>query len=111
MDAENEMIVVTPKDIIAKDKEDNKFKSTLTKLLNLPMTNDLLKKYDESGIKLNKGNLHDAVAASMILGALTGNVPAYIAIRDTMGYKPVDKVSSDVVVRIDMSPKAKELGE
>lgn len=48
----------------------------------------------EIGDKDNKETLggYDAIAKSMILEASRGNVKAFIAIRDTIGEKPVDVV-------------------
>jgi len=98
-------------DLIQREKESNMFKKKLEKILRTPLSLAAQEKYAARGIFLNNGTLSDAITASLIIQALNGNITAYTTIRDTMGHKPVDQVKNDVVVRIDMSPKARELGE
>ena len=65
----------------------------------------------EQGVPLPNGTLADAVTASIVIQAMAGNVGAYTTIRDTLGYKPADKVQNDVQIKVDMAPAVKELGE
>lgn len=97
--------------LIKREKEYNIFKKKLQDILKVPMSCEMKNTYSQKGIHLSNGTLSDAISASLILQAMGGNVQAYAMIRDTMGYKPVEQVRNDVVVRIDMSPKARELGE
>ena len=97
--------------LIQREKEHNVFKKKLQDILKTPMSASMKQVYSERGIHLSNGNLADAMSAALVIQAMGGNIQAYATIRDTMGYKPVEQVKSDVVVRIDMSPKARELGE
>lgn len=94
-----------------KEEEANIFKKKLKTILQTPISASMRNKYSQSGIHLSNATMMDAINASIVLQALAGNITAYTTIRDTMGYKPVDQVKNDVTVRIDMSPKARELGE
>jgi hypothetical protein len=51
------------------------------------------------------------MTASLVLQAMNGNIAAYTTIRDTLGYKPVEKVQNDISIEIKMPPAIKELGE
>lgn len=97
--------------LIQREKQHNAFKKKLEGILSIPMSATMKAKYSTAGIHLSNGNLSDAIAASLVLQALNGNIQAYTTVRDTMGYKPIEQVRNDIVVRIDMSPKARELGE
>lgn len=97
--------------LIKREKESNIFKKKLQEMLNIPMSIAMKDMYSKKGIHLVGGKLSDAISASLVLQAMNGNVQAYTTIRDTMGYKPIEQVKNDVVVRIDMSPQARELGE
>lgn len=97
--------------LIQREKEHNIFKKKLQDILKTPMTANMKDSYQQKGIYLSNGTLSDAISASLVLQAMAGNIQAYAMIRDTMGYKPIEQVRNDVVVRIDMSPKARELGE
>jgi hypothetical protein len=99
------------KNLVQREKESNVFKKKLQEMLKIPMSAAMRDMYSQKGIHMASGKLADAISASLILQAMNGNVQAYTTIRDTMGYKPIEQVKNDVVVRIDMSPKAKELGE
>lgn len=89
----------------------NKFDSSLTSILKQPMSRALQDKYSKAGLHIANGTIYDAISASLILQAMNGNINAYAMIRDTTGHKPVDRVQSDIVVRIDMGERARELGE
>lgn len=97
--------------LIQREKEHNMFKKKLQSILKTPMSAQMKDNYSKKGIHLINGTLSDAIAASLVVQAMAGNIQAYAMIRDTMGYKPVEQVKNDVVVRIDMSPNAKKLGE
>lgn len=97
--------------LIQREKEHNVFKKKLEDILKTPMSTAMKESYSQKGIHLSNGSLSDAISASLVLQAMAGNINAYAMIRDTMGYKPIEQVKNDVVVRIDMSPKARELGE
>jgi len=97
--------------LIQREKEHNMFKKKLQDILKAPMSAQMKDNYSKYGIHLINGTLSDAIAASLVVQAMSGNIQAYAMIRDTMGYKPIEQVRNDVVVRIDMSPNAKELGE
>ena len=89
----------------------SKFDTALNSLLKQPMSRTLQDKYSKAGLHIGNGTIYDAISASLVMQALNGNINAYAMIRDTTGHKPIDRVQSDVVVRIDMGPKARELGE
>ena len=46
--------------------------------------------------ELLEGTYGEAVVASMLEAALAGDVKAFVAIRDTVGEKPVEKVASEI---------------
>ena len=98
-------------DLIDDKKQGNVFKEKLATILSIPAPKSMVKGLEDNGITLNNANLADCMSASLVIQALSGNIAAYTTIRDTMGYKPIDQVKNDVIVRIDMSPQAKELGE
>jgi hypothetical protein len=97
--------------LIQREKESNLFKKKLQDILKIPMSAQMRDNYSKNGIHLINGTLSDAISASLVMQAMAGNIQAYAMIRDTMGYKPIEQVKQDVVVRIDMSPRARELGE
>lgn len=111
MAKQQEIVKSTMKDLIKKEKESNEFRDKMKNILKIQMSADLKNKYATAGIPLRNGDLGDAITASMVLQAMQGNVGAYTTIRDTMGYKPIEQVKNDVVVKIEMSKNAKELGE
>lgn len=113
MEPDNSIVVNSTKDmtIAREDKHGNMFKRSLQDILTQPMTKDMMDYFDNKGLSNLSGDMADAINASMVVQALAGSVQAYTVIRDTMGFKPVDQVQSDVVVRIDMNPRARELGE
>ena len=96
-----------------KKQEDsaNMFKRKLQEIMSIPMTPGMKKRYEDFGITCVDGDIADAIAGALAIQAMNGNIAAYTTIRDTMGYKPVEQTRNDVVVRIDMSAKARELGE
>lgn len=108
----NEKLVVqSMNDLITEKKQSNVFREKLSNILSIPAPKNMVKNLSDNGITLSNANLADCMSASLVIQALSGNIAAYTTIRDTMGYKPIDQVKNDVVVRIDMSPQAKELGE
>lgn len=50
-----------------------------------------------------EGTYGEAVVASMIEAALAGDVKAFVAIRDTVGEKPVEKTSSEIAGGLSIS--------
>ncbi len=113
MSKKHDLVPPIVKELAQHEKEASLFKDKLKEILDIPLPLNIINGYSERGINLNGANakIIDGITASLTLQALQGNVTAFTTIRDTMGYKPVDKVQSDVVVRIDMSPQARELGE
>lgn len=97
--------------IVENNKQTNMFKDKLSSILTIPAPKAFTDKLSENGIDLRNANIADCMSASLIIQAMSGNIAAYTTIRDTMGYKPIEQVKNDVIVRIDMSPQAKELGE
>lgn len=97
--------------LIEQEKEHNIFKNKLQEILTAPMSLEMKQQLHEKGLNFVKGDMADAVNAAMVMQALNGNVAAFTTIRDTMGYKPVEQVKNDVVIRIDMNPRVRELGE
>lgn len=60
------------------------------------------------------GSGYDAMSTNMIRKAMSDGrdaVSAYIAIRDTVGEKPVDKVEQDNTVEVVMSDEMKKLAK
>jgi len=108
---QQEIIRSSMNSLVKNEKNSDMFKRKLGAILKIPMSQDMKQKLSRSGIPVRNGDLADAMTGAMVLQALTGNIAAYTTIRDTMGYKPVENVRNDVVVRIDMSPRARELGE
>lgn len=108
---QQELVRSSMRNLIQREKESNLFKKKMQTILKTPMSMSMRNHYSKAGIHLSNGDLTDAITASLILQAMQGNINAYAMIRDTMGYKPVEQVKNDVVVRIDMSQKARELGE
>jgi hypothetical protein len=111
---QEELVRSSMRNLIQKEKESNMFRKKLQTTLKIPMSMDMKQRYSQAGIHMGNGDLSDAITASLVLTALGGGpagISAYAMIRDTMGYKPIEQVKNDVIVRIDMSPKAKELGE
>ncbi len=113
METDKDIVVQSAKDmtLARQDKEGNLFKASLQDILTQPMPEDLADYFKGKGVPNVTGQMADAINASMVVQALAGSVQAYTVIRDTMGFKPVDQVQNDVVVRIDMNPRARELGE
>lgn len=105
------LVTQTLNEMMQDKKQTNIFKEKLTNILSIPAPRGFIDKLESEGITLNNANLADCMSASLVIQALSGNIAAYTTIRDTMGYKPIDQVKNDVIVRIDMSPEAKELGE
>lgn len=97
--------------LVEREKESNLFRQKMQNVLMTPMSAELRDRYAKMGIATPNGDLADAITAAMVLQALAGNIAAYTTIRDTMGYKPVEQTRNDVIVRIDMSSHARELGE
>lgn len=106
-----ELVTQSVNELIQAKKQTNIFKEKLSNILSIPASKDMLKNLSDNGITLNNANLADAMSASIVIQALTGNIAAYTTIRDTMGYKPIDQVKNDVVVHIEMASGARELGE
>lgn len=113
MDTDNSIMVSSTKDmtVAREDKHGNMFKQSLQDILTQPMPAELTEYFSTKGLTNLSGDMADAINASMVVQAIGGSVQAYTVIRDTMGFKPVDQVQNDVVVRIDMNPRARELGE
>lgn len=101
------------KELAKHEKEASLFKDKLKEILNIPLPLNMIQTYEEHGISLSSvdARILDGMTAAITIKALQGDIGAYTTIRDTMGYKPVDKVQSDMVVRIEMSNQARELGE
>lgn len=109
---ENEIAIRSSvNNLIAREKEHNLFKKKLQELLTAPMSLEMERYYSEKGLHFANADMADAINASLVLQAMNGNVNAFTVIRDTLGYKPVEQVKNDVVIRIDMNPRARELGE
>ena len=106
-----ELVRREAKRLVKREQETNEFKEKLQDVLRIPLDSLLKKRYKEQGVPLPNGTLADAVTASIVIQAMSGNVGAYTTIRDTLGYKPVDKVQNDVQIKVDMAPAVKELGE
>lgn len=106
-----ELVTQSVNELIQEKKQTNVFREKLSNILSIPATRDMLKGLSDNGITLNNANLADCMSASLVIQALSGNIAAYTTIRDTMGYKPIDQVKSDVLVHINMEPNARELGE
>lgn len=106
-----ELVTQSVNELIQEKKQTNVFREKLSNILAIPATRDMLKGLSDNGITLNNANLADCMSASLVIQALSGNIAAYTTIRDTMGYKPIDQVKSDVLVHINMAPGARELGE
>ena len=97
--------------IVAQEREHNLFKTKLQKILTAPMSAEMKRQLSEKGLHFVNGDIADVVNAALVFQAMQGNVAAFTTIRDTMGFKPVDQVRNDVVIKIDMNPRAKELGD
>lgn len=108
---QQELIRSSMNTLVKREKESNLFKRKMQNMLKIPMSLEMMNHYAQAGIHINNGDLSDAITGSLMLQALSGNINAYAMIRDTMGYKPVEQVRNDVIVRIDMSKEARELGE
>ena len=106
-----ELVRREAKRLVKREQETNEFKEKLQDVLKIPLDSLLKKRYQEQGVPLPNGTLADAVTASIVIQAMSGNVGAYTTIRDTLGYKPADKVQNDVQIKVDMAPAVKELGE
>lgn len=106
-----ELVRREAKRLVKREQETNEFKEKLQDVLKIPLDSLLKKRYREQGVPLPNGTLADAVTASIVIQAMSGNVGAYTTIRDTLGYKPADKVQNDVQIKVDMAPAVKELGE
>ena len=106
-----ELVRREAKRLVKREQETNEFKEKLQDVLRIPLDSLLKKRYKEQGVPLPNGTLADAVTASIVIQAMAGNVGAYTTIRDTLGYKPADKVQNDVQIKVDMAPAVKELGE
>ena len=106
-----ELVRREAKRLVKREQETNEFKEKLQDVLRIPLDSLLKKRYKEQGVPLPNGTLADAVTASIVIQAMSGNVGAYTTIRDTLGYKPADKVQNDVQIKVDMAPAVKELGE
>lgn len=50
-----------------------------------------------------EGTYGEAVVASMLEAALAGDVKAFVAIRDTVGEKPVEKTSAEIAGGLSIS--------
>lgn len=107
----SELVRASITDIANREQEADLFKSRLKTILATPMTLDMKKQYRERGVSITNGDLIDAINASLVLQALSGNIAAYTTIRDTMGYKPVEQVKNDVSIKIEMPKEVRELGE
>lgn len=108
---QGELIRNSMKDIVAREKESNIFQEKLRNLVNLPMDQVMRRSFAEKGLPISNGTLADAMSASLVLQAMNGNIAAYTTIRDTLGYKPVEKVQNDVSIEIKMPKEVRELGE
>ena len=106
-----ELVRREAKRLVKREQETNEFKEKLQDVLRIPLDSLLKKRYKEQGVPLPNGTLADAVTASIVIQAMSGNVSAYTTIRDTLGYKPADKVQNEVQIKVDMAPAVKELGE
>jgi len=110
--AEQELLIRSSmRNLMKKEQEAGMFKQKLNTILRIPMTIEMREKFAMSGLHMTNGDISDAITASLVLQAMNGNIAAYTTIRDTMGFKPIEQTKSDVIVRIDMSPVARELGE
>lgn len=98
-------------EIVQKEKQTNVFREKLANILAIPMPKKMKEDLDIHGLHLQNANIADAITASLVIQAMSGNIAAYTTIRDTMGYKPIEQIKNDVVVRIEMSPEARKLGE
>lgn len=112
---EGELVRKSMTDIVAREvkqeKESNIFQEKLRQMVNTPMDQVLRRQYSEKGIPISNGTLADAMTASLVLQAINGNIAAYQVVRDTLGYKPVEKVQNDVNIEIKMPAAIRELGE
>ena len=106
-----ELVRKSMTDIVAREKESNVFQEKLHTLVNLPMDQVMRRSFSEKGIPISNGTLADAMSASLVLQAMNGNIAAYAMIRDTLGYKPVEKVQNDISIEIKMPDGVRELGE
>lgn len=97
---------------IRRDKK--KIKETLKELLNLEAPENLKEKLFEKfpNLKNKKINLQTAMSLSLIINATNTNsnnsISAFIALRDTIGEKPIDKldnINPSVVINNKMSFK------
>ena len=112
---QGELIRKSMTDIVAREvkreKESNIFQDKLRTMVNTPMDQVMRRHFAEKGIPISNGTLADAMTASLVLQAMNGNIAAYTTIRDTLGYKPVEKVQNDISIEIKMPQAVKELGE
>jgi len=108
---EGELVRKSMTDIVAREKESNIFQEKLRQMVNTPMDQVMRRSFAEKGIPISNGTLADAMTASIVLQAMNGNIAAYTVIRDTLGYKPVEKVQNNVTVEIKMPEAVRELGE
>lgn len=112
---EGELVRKSMTDIVArevkKEKESNVFQDKLRQMVNIPMDQVMRRNLAEKGIPISNGTLADAMTASLVLQAMNGNIAAYQVIRDTLGYKPVEKVQNDISIEIKMPQAIRDLGE
>lgn len=108
---QGELVRKSMTDIVAREKESNIFQEKLRQMVNTPMDQVMRRSFAEKGIPISNGTLADAMTASLVLQAMNGNIAAYTTIRDTLGYKPVERVQNNVTVEIKMPQAVKELGE
>ncbi len=82
------------------------FREAFDELLSMPLTNEkMIKNLTSLDVKVTRQTkVKMAVAAAMVKEAYSGNVKAFLAIRDTIGENQVDKLSSTEAD--DLSPVA-----
>lgn len=95
----------------AQNKKKRELKEILEQMLNTKPTEEqmevLKKRYPE--INIDNLSKHYAIIASLISKAMAGDISAFLALRDTLGQKPVDKIeTTNINAEVDFN-KIKEL--
>lgn len=95
----------------AQNKKKKELKEVLEQMLDTKPTEEqieiLKKRYPE--IDVEKVNKNYAIIASLISKAISGDISAFLALRDTLGQKPTDKTetkhSGTIVLNFDGEDK------
>ena len=88
-------------------------KTSLSYLMKLPISNahkDVKQALEEMGVDADYLDYSTLMAFSMITQCINGNVKAFVAVRDTLGEKPTDKVKVDgVELKVEVPTSIKKL--